>query len=160
APRRPAPSGGRDHRRGGRLSRDDRRLRGVALPGDSRRVVPARLPAAIADSMKRLAGGLAVLALAGAAFAADENQDIDLIPQAAPPKPQEEAAPERTGSGNDRMFIQNALGFSSVRDDLLVPPPPPSPPRWEEHLFADARLEWALGPHTFVAYSGRLSLTF
>ncbi len=108
--------------------------------------------------MKRAAGCMAALALAGAASAADENKDLDLIPQATPPARQEEKAPPRIGSANDRVFIQNALGFSSVRGDLLVASPPP--PRWEERLFGDARLEWPAGPHAFVAYSGRLTARF
>jgi hypothetical protein len=100
---------------------------------------------------------LVPLAFAGAARAADEDPDLALIPRAASTAPRAEVTP-RSDRGNDRVFVENALTFSSLRDDLLVPSPPPLPPRWEERLFADARLEWALAPNAFVAYSGRLNV--
>jgi len=109
--------------------------------------------------MRRAAATVAVLLFAGAAHAADEDKDLDLIPQAPAPVPKDAAAPAApAGRGNQRIYVENALGFSSLRDGLLVPQPPPLPPRWEEHLFADARLQWAIAPNAFVAYSGRLSL--
>ena len=107
--------------------------------------------------MRRLAGGLACLAFAGAAAAADEDKDLELIPNAAKPAAAGNAAPS-AGSTGERIFVENALGFNSLRDDLLVPQPPPLPPKWQERLFADARIEWPLGPGAFFAYSGRLNL--
>jgi len=105
---------------------------------------------------------LAALALAGPALAADEDKDLDLIPQTVPaPAAGETNAREPNPPGSKfsgRVFIQNALGFTSLRDDLLVPFPPPLPPRWEERLLADARIEWSLAPDAFVLYSGRLNL--
>ena len=107
--------------------------------------------------MRRAAATVAVLLLAGAVRAADEDKDLDLIPQA--PVPGQAAPPvPSVDRGNQRIYVENALGFSSLRDDLLVPQPPPLPPRWEEHLFVDARLQWPIAPNAFVAYSGRLSL--
>ncbi|HZZ91216.1 MAG TPA: hypothetical protein VFE23_01570 [Usitatibacter sp.] len=99
---------------------------------------------------------LAALALAGAA-SADENQDqdLDLIPQAAPAVQSEVKSESRFSS---RAYIENALGFTSVRSGLLVPFPPPLPPRWEERLLADARVEWPFAPNAFVLYSGRLNV--
>ena len=109
--------------------------------------------------MRRAAATVAALLFAGAAQAADEDKDLDLIPQAPPQVPKESAAlPVATERGNQRIYVENALGLSSLRDDLLVPQPPPLPPKWEEHLFADARLQWAIAPNAFIAYSGRLSL--
>jgi opacity protein-like surface antigen len=109
--------------------------------------------------MRRVAAAVAVLLCAGGAHGADEDKDLDLIPQAPAELPGEAAqAPVAAQRGNQRVYLENALGFSSLRDDLLVPQPPPLPPRWEEHLFADARLQWPIAPNAFVAYSGRLSL--
>ena len=107
--------------------------------------------------MRRAAAAVAALLLAGAVHAADEDKDLDLIPQAPVPS---EAAPlvPLVDRANQRIYLENALGFSSLRNDLLVPQPPPLPPRWEEHLFADARLQWPIAQNAFVAYSGRLSL--
>ena len=90
------------------------------------------------------------------AMAADEDKDLDLIPQAAPAA-QADAKPPASRFTR-RAFIENALGFTSVRDDLLVPFPPPLPPRWEERLLADARVEYAISPTAFVLYGGRLNL--
>lgn len=105
--------------------------------------------------MKLAIGWLAPLAFAGAAMAADEDRDLDLIPRAGPPAKQEDAA-TRSTDANRRVFVENAFALASRREDLLVPSPPPLPPRWEERLFADARVEWPLGSRAFVAYSGRL----
>jgi hypothetical protein len=101
---------------------------------------------------------LATLAFAAPAMAADENKDLDLIPQSAPPSTQPEAKAPEPSRFTGRIFIENALGFTSVRDDLLVPVPPPLPPKWEERLLADARVEWTLSPTAFLLYSGRLNI--
>ena len=109
----------------------------------------------------RLAGILAVLALGwtAPAFGADEDKDLDLIPQAAPAvAPQQAETKPAASRFSSRVYLENALGFSSVRDDLLVPFPPPLPPRWQERFLGDARLEWTLSPTAFVLYSGRLNL--
>ena len=109
--------------------------------------------------MRHAAATVAALLFAGAVHAADDDKDLDLIPQAPAPVPSQAAPPvPSVDRGNQRIYVENALGFSSLRDDLLVPQPPPLPPRWEEHLFADARLQWPIAPNAFVAYSGRLSL--
>ena len=92
---------------------------------------------------------LVLLALTGNAWA-DENNDLDLIPQAA----KREEAPNRWPG---RVFVENALTATSLRDDLLVPSPPPLPPRWEERLFGDARFEWAPSSNSHITYSGRLN---
>jgi hypothetical protein len=106
--------------------------------------------------MKAAAAWFAGLVLALGAHAAAEDKDVDLIPRAAPSAP---AAPSATpANGTTRIFVENAFVATALRDDLLVPSPPPSPPRWEDRLFADARLEWPLGANAFVAYSGRLNL--
>jgi hypothetical protein len=107
--------------------------------------------------MKVAAFCFATLALAGAAVAADENKDLDLIPKSSSSTPREEAASPAT-RGNQRVFLENALTLTTPRADLLVPSPPPLPPSWDERLFADARLEYPLAPNALVVYSGRLNL--
>ena len=107
--------------------------------------------------MRFVLAWLATLAFAGAAIAADEDKDLDLIPHGEKPaSPNEATAPSSDGSR--RAYIENALAFASRRGDLLVPSPPPLPPRWQERLFADARIEWPIASSAFVTYSGRLEL--
>ena len=106
--------------------------------------------------MKPTAICVAVLAFAQAAMAADENQDLDLIPRADKAAAQEHAPP--SSRGDQRVYVENALAFTRRRDDLLVPLPSAAPPRWENRLFGDARMQWPIGSNAFVAYSGRLNL--
>ena len=107
--------------------------------------------------MRLAAFWLATLALAGAAVAADEDKDVDLIPKSEAPAPREEGV-SPISRGNQRVFIENALTFTKPRNDLLVPSPPPLPPSWDERLFADARVEYPLAPNASITYSGRLNL--
>lgn len=105
--------------------------------------------------MKRLAALVAGIALALAASAADEDKDLDLIPGA----PKEAASPAPAASdGNQRIYVENAAVFAARREALLVPSPAAPTPRWEDHLLADARMEWAVTGRAQVAYSGRLEL--
>jgi hypothetical protein len=105
----------------------------------------------------RFAAALAGLAFAGAAVAADEDKDLDLIPRSDKPAPTQ-AAPAPSESANQRVYVESALSFNSLRGGLLVPSPPPLPPSWEERLFVDARKEWSPGPGALFVYSGRLSV--
>jgi hypothetical protein len=107
--------------------------------------------------MKRAATFFASLAFAGAAMAADEDKDLDLIPRDDRPAAREEAAPA-SSPFRQRIYIENAFALASLRDDLLVPSPSPLPPRWQERLFADAHVEWPVAANAFLAYSGRLNL--
>jgi hypothetical protein len=103
----------------------------------------------------RFAAALAGLAFAGAAAAADEDKDLELIPRSD--RPTADPAPAPSNNANQRVYVENALSFASLRDGLLVPFPPPLPPRWEERLFADARMEWSPRPGALFVYSGRLT---
>ncbi len=100
---------------------------------------------------------LAGLAFAGAAAAADEDKDLDLIPRSDRPT-STETAPHPADNASQRIYIENALSFASLRDGLLVPAPTPLPPGWSERLFADARKEWSPGAGALLVYSGRLNL--
>jgi hypothetical protein len=105
----------------------------------------------------RLAAALAALAFAGAAFAAGEDKDLDLIPRSDRPA-SPGTAPPASGNENQRVYVENALSFASLRQGLLVPSPSPLPPRWEERLFADAHKEWSPGRGALFVYSGRLNV--
>jgi len=99
-----------------------------------------------------------LLALVAAPALADEDKDLELIPQAvqqAPAAPPSEAGPTR--DARQTLYLENAATLSSRRD-VLVPAPPPPPPDWQERLFFDARKEWALNSDVSLAYSGRLNL--
>ena len=87
-------------------------------------------------------------------FAANEDTDLDLIPQAAQTAPV--AAPAATPG--QRNYLEDALSFSIPRQTLAVPFPPPQPASWEDRLFLDSRDEWRLGDGLTVTYSGRFNL--
>jgi len=97
------------------------------------------------------------LLLLAAPAAAQENRDLDLIPnavQAAPPPPAEDKP--QTSDGGQRIYLENAASLASRRA-MLVPLPPPATPDWEERLFLDMRKDWQLAPKLSLAYSGRLN---
>ena len=99
---------------------------------------------------------LAALGLASAAMAADEDKDLELIPHTEPTaKPA--LAPQPAGR-SARIYVENALTFNTLRNDLLVPAPPPLAPHWENRLLGDVRAEWSLAPGALAAYSGRLNV--
>ncbi|HVO89824.1 MAG TPA: hypothetical protein VMV45_14885 [Casimicrobiaceae bacterium] len=99
---------------------------------------------------------LAALSLASGATAADEDQDLDLIPHTEPAA--QPAIALHPAGHSARIYVENAFTLSSLRNDLLVPPPPPLTPHWEERLLGDVRAEWLLAPGALVGYSGRINL--
>lgn len=99
-----------------------------------------------------------LLALGSGAALADENQDLNLIPESVtqpPPAPQ--AAPAPTRDARQTIYLENAMTLDSRRG-VLVPAPPPPVPDWQERLFLDARKEWALSSDVSATYSGRVNL--
>ena len=100
--------------------------------------------------------GLALL-FAAPALAADEDQDLNLIPPAAQQAPPA-TAPATSGSSTQRNYLEDALSFMPLRDSLAVPFPPPTPASWEDRLFLDSRDEWTLGDGVTLTYSGRFNL--
>jgi hypothetical protein len=98
------------------------------------------------------------LVLGSAAARADENSDLDLIPEAAtkPQSPAPEAAP--TGAANQRIYLENAVTGTARRGGQIVPSPPPEPSTWQERLFLDARKQWALGDRVNFTLSDRFNL--
>jgi len=100
-----------------------------------------------------------VLAAAGAR--ADENSDLNLIPEAAQPGAAGTPAPPSAptaGAGSGRLYLEDTANINVIRSPLLVPAPPPPPQDWEERLFFDAREQWKLGDGLSADYSGRLNL--
>ena len=93
--------------------------------------------------------GAGALLSANAAAADDE---LDRIPQATQPPP------TSPSNANDIFYLQNDVISTARRSDLLVAFPPPQPARWEERLFGDARVDWALNKDLSFVYSGRLNL--
>ncbi|HTY68697.1 MAG TPA: hypothetical protein VMH36_18740 [Alphaproteobacteria bacterium] len=101
---------------------------------------------------------LLVLVLGDAAALADENSDLDLIPDAAT-QPQPPAADASAAAApNQRIYLENAFTGTARRGDLPVPFPPPKPSTWQERLFLDARKQWALGDRANVTFSDRFNL--
>jgi len=103
-----------------------------------------------------LPAALAVLLLALPAAAADENRDLDLIPEAAGQAP-EAVSPDAAAQSRQRIFLENAGTGWSVRNSFAVPPPGPPPPDWQERLFLDARIEHPLADGLGVTFSDRFN---
>ncbi|HTW36621.1 MAG TPA: hypothetical protein VMD53_18530 [Rhizomicrobium sp.] len=90
-------------------------------------------------------------AFLGAGDAAADNE-LDRIPATIQPPP------SSTANANDIFYLQDDVIGSTRRNNLLVAFPPPLPARWEERLFADARVNWSLSDDVSLVYSGRLNL--
>jgi len=99
------------------------------------------------------------LMIAGGAVASDEDKDLELIPRSdRTTTPAVSSSTIASDRATQRIYVENALSFASLRDSLIVPFPPPAPPRWQERLFADVRKEWQIGSGALFVYSGRLSV--
>jgi len=94
--------------------------------------------------------------LAATAAFADENSDLNLIPEAAQPSAPA-PPPAAAASVNGRVYLEDTGTLNSVRDNLPVAAPPPSTADWQERLFLDAREQWSLGQGVSLAYSGRMN---
>ena len=98
------------------------------------------------------------LVLGHTAAWADENSDLDLIPNAAL-RPQAPApAASSAGVANQRIYLEDALIGTARRGDLRVPFPPPKPSTWQERIFLDARKQWDLGDRANFTLSDRFNL--
>jgi hypothetical protein len=111
--------------------------------------------------------GAALLLLGGAAWnagavaqstQADQDKDLDLIPRAVQQQPAntQAAAPKPIDTGS-RLYLQNALSVTSLRNQPVVPSPGPRPYNWQERLFLDVRKEWRLAGPLTLTYSGRVN---
>ncbi|HKD20663.1 MAG TPA: hypothetical protein VKB71_01560, partial [Rhizomicrobium sp.] len=96
---------------------------------------------------------LSTTALLSAGLARAQDNDIERIPNTANAQ---QAPPAATG--NERIYVQNDALGTLRRDDLIIPFPPPPPARWEERLFADARVDWGLAKDLRFVFSDRFNL--
>lgn len=84
----------------------------------------------------------------------DQDRDLDLIPQAAVAgKQADTAAPTVIRTTADRVYLEDALTDTALRDQLAVPAPGPF--NWQQRLFLDIRKEWRLASGLTFTYSGR-----
>jgi hypothetical protein len=99
-----------------------------------------------------------LVATAGEAVVANQDPDLDLIPQAAQqPAPAKSSAANSTGA-SQRIYLEDAFSASSERSGLIVAAPGPPPYNWQERVFFDVRKEWGLANNLGLTYSGRLNL--
>jgi hypothetical protein len=98
-----------------------------------------------------------LLALTAAPAWADENKDLELIPESVRTPTERPAAEEPTRDLRQRIYLENALTLNSFRTPVVAPPPPAGPD-WQERLFLDGRKEWLLGAGTTLSLSNRLNL--
>lgn len=89
-------------------------------------------------------------------MAADEDKELDLIPDAAQTAPA--AADIVTPTPAQRNYLENALTGAAPRHGLVVPYPSPTPPSWEDRLFLDSQDVWRLTDGLTFTYSGRFNL--
>lgn len=101
---------------------------------------------------RRLAAALLGVSLLGSAGTASADDELDRIPQTAPPPTSPSV------DANQRFYLQDDVIGTTRRNDLLVAFPPPPPARWEERLFADARVDWSLGDDVRFVFSDRFNL--
>lgn len=99
---------------------------------------------------------VAVLLSAGVLFAvlparAQENE-LERIPNIS------NAQSASPSAGNEIFYLQNDLIGTLRRNDLVIPFPPPLPSRWEERMFADARVDWGLTENLRFVLSDRFNL--
>jgi hypothetical protein len=105
--------------------------------------------------------GLALIGimLGDTAAIADENNDLNLIPQGINQPPALAPQTSSPTDSNQRIYLEDAVVASALRrGGLLVPFPPPSPPDWQERLFLDVRKEWKLDDQLNFTLSDRFNL--
>ncbi|MDE2494105.1 MAG: hypothetical protein KGL97_09410 [Alphaproteobacteria bacterium] len=87
---------------------------------------------------------------------AQENSDLDRIPQAVESEP---AAPAPNIDAHGKYFLENDFVLSSARGMLAVASPSPPPSDWENRLSFDAFDQWSLGDGLTLTYSDRFNFT-
>ncbi|MDE2162233.1 MAG: hypothetical protein KGJ53_03660 [Alphaproteobacteria bacterium] len=87
---------------------------------------------------------------------AQENGDLDRIPQAVQDEP---VAPPPDATAHGKYFLEDDFVLSSARGALTVPSPSPSSSDWANRLSFDAFDQWSLGGDLTLTYSDRLSVT-
>jgi hypothetical protein len=89
---------------------------------------------------------------------AEQDKELDLIPQADQQQPANASAgAPKTINNGSRLYLENAFSVASLRNQPDVPAPGPRPFNWQERLFLDVRKEWRLADPLTLTYSGRLN---
>ncbi|MGA7673716.1 MAG: hypothetical protein WCA78_01560 [Rhizomicrobium sp.] len=88
---------------------------------------------------------------------AQENGDLDRIPQAVQNELAEPAAPQSNAHGT--YYAEDDFALSSARGDLAVAVPPPTSSDWSNRTSLDAFDQWTLSERLSFTFSDRFSLT-
>ncbi len=107
--------------------------------------------------LRSLLGVLMLLASVQVVLAAEEDKDLELIPQPAQ-QPAASALSPATGTGTQRNYLEGTLSATALRDSLVVPFPPPTPASWEGRVLLDMRDEWRLADGLTLNLSDRFNL--
>jgi len=86
----------------------------------------------------------------------DENKDLDRIPDSSQQSAPSDAKAPNASAANQRIYLEDAVIPSALRDGLIVPSPQVAP-AWEERLFFDARKEWNLRDGLNLTISDRFN---
>ena len=89
---------------------------------------------------------------------AQEDKDLERIPQLAPAPAAETDAPQSSAARSGRFYVEDALTLTSLRGDLVVPFPPPAPPSWQNRTSADMLKQWDLGERLRATLSDRFNM--
>ena len=105
---------------------------------------------------------IALVLMASPVFdaAAQENKDLERIPELAPAQPPgiaSDAAQPRTARSG-RFYIEDAAMLTARRGDLVVPFPPPGPPSWQNRTSVDALKHWDLSDSVSATLSDRFNV--
>jgi opacity protein-like surface antigen len=105
-----------------------------------------------------IAGVLVALAAFGAA--AQENKDLERIPEIVPAQPPgiEASAPKSRTTRSGRFYVEDALTLTARRGDLVVPAPPPVAPSWQNRTSVDALKQFDLGEGLSATLSDRFNM--
>lgn len=90
--------------------------------------------------------------------AAEENSDLDLIPDAIQAAPVIEQPKGGASEPAGRLFVEDAFTRPWYRSDLPVPPPPSSNPNLQNRTSLDAALQWDLADSLSASLSNRFNL--
>ncbi len=90
---------------------------------------------------------------------ANEDSDLARIPNDTQPTRAADTKAPRTGTANERIYLENGFTQTGQRDGLIVPSPPltaASP--WQERVFLDVRKVWQLDERLTLRLSDRFNL--
>jgi hypothetical protein len=95
----------------------------------------------------------------GAPALAQENGDLDRIPQAIQNEPSAPVAIAPPPAAHGKYYVENDFALSSTRDNLVVATPLPPSSDWANRTSLDAFDQWNMGAGLTFNFSDRFSLT-